>query len=476
MQDKPLTIVWFRQDLRVSDNPALAAALGSDHVLPIYILDDENAGNWAMGGASRCWLHRSLESLNQSLGGKLNFFSGNAISIIETLCQTHSVDAVYWNRCYEPWRCNRDAKIKSKLQANDIEAVSFNASLLWEPWTVSKKDGTPYQVFTPYYQKGCRAIAPPREPISMPTTGSYVESVATAVPLQQLGLIGSGEWQQTLLDQWQIGESAAQLKLDQFCHDGLNDYRKGRDFPALASTSMLSPHLHFGEISPQQIWQRIEQECAHNHSDNPSHFQRELGWREFSYYQLYHFPKLPEKVFKEKFARFDWLDDPTGLEQWQKGLTGIPIIDAGMRELWQTGYMHNRVRMLVASFLIKNLLIDWRHGARWFWDCLLEADLASNSASWQWCAGSGADAAPYFRIFNPVLQSGKFDGDGDYILRFCPELKRLPKRYLHCPWEADTAILAEAGIELGHDYPEPIVELKPSRVRALDRFKALKTA
>ncbi|MFT5219750.1 MAG: deoxyribodipyrimidine photo-lyase [Planctomycetota bacterium] len=476
MQDKPITILWFRQDLRLSDNPALAAALACGHVLPIYILDDENAGNWAMGGASLGWLHRSLESLNQSLDGKLNFFRGDAVSIIESLCREQAVAAVYWNRCYEPWRIARDAKIKSMLQASNIEAGSFNGSLLWEPWTVSKKDGSPYQVFTPYYQKGCRAIAPPREPILMPTTASFVDPVTGAVTLQQLALIGSGDWQRPLLEQWQIGESAAQHKLDQFCRSGLTDYRKGRDFPALASTSMLSPHLHFGEISPQQIWQRIEQESTHNHSDNPAHFQRELGWREFSYYQLYHFPELPDQAFKAKFARFEWLDDSTGLQQWQKGQTGIPIIDAGMRELWQTGYMHNRVRMLVASFLIKNLLVHWRHGARWFWDCLLEADLASNSASWQWCAGSGADAAPYFRIFNPVLQSGKFDPDGDYILRFCPELQRLPKRYLHCPWEADAAVLAEAGIKLGRDYPEPIVELKSSRVRALDRFKALKSA
>jgi len=470
-----IAIAWFRQDLRIHDNPALAAAAEHHALLPIYILDDENAGDWAMGGASRAWLHQSLAALNRSLGGRLQLFSGDARTIIQRLVDDFDIDAVYWNRCYEPWRIKRDAPIRQDLIASGVVTRSYNASLLWEPWEVAKQDGTPYRVFTPFYQKGCRLAPAPRQPQPAPANlRCYPEDIGFAQTLDALGLVADDQdWHAPLRSHWQIGEDAANDRLEQFCQDRLQDYRRARDFPAIDATSRISPHLHFGEISPQQLWHRTEQDRRLESADGASHFLRELAWREFSVHLLYHFPGLPETNFNARFDRFEWRDDPTALKRWQRGQTGFPIVDAGMRELWQTGYMHNRVRMIVASFLIKNLLIHWRNGADWFWDCLFDADLANNSASWQWCAGSGADAAPYFRIFNPVLQSEKFDPRGDYLLRYCPELAGLPPRLRHKPWEASAAQLHAAGIQLGVDYPLPMVDLKVTRERALQRFKDL---
>ena len=472
---KSLSIVWFRQDLRIHDNPALNAAAEYDTLLPIYILDDANAARWAMGGASRAWLHHSLAALNHSLDGRLQLLVGDAREIIGHLLAEQPVEAVFWNRCYEPWRVQRDLLIKQDLQGLGVTSRSFNASLLWEPWEVAKKDGTPYRVFTPFYQKGCRQALPPRQPLAPPPRLSYhANDIAFAQPLDALELLPAPPgWHQELCSQWQIGEQCANDQLDQFCDDQLADYTLARDFPAIDATSRLSPHLHFGEISPHQLWHRIEHIGLQAQSDGPSHFLREIAWREFSYHLMYHFPGLAEANFNPRFDGFEWLEDASALALWQRGNTGFPIVDAGLRELWQTGYMHNRVRMIVASFLIKNLLIHWRNGADWFWDCLVDADLANNSASWQWCAGSGADAAPYFRIFNPVLQSERFDAEGHYLLRYCPELGGLPARLRHKPWQASEAQLQEAGIRLGIDYPKPMVDLKITRERALQRFKAL---
>ena len=474
LQHKSIKLIWFRQDLRLADNPALTAAIQSGVVLPIYILDDVNAGDAAMGAASRAWLHHSLASLNTSLNGLLRLFRGDADSIIKALTQSLPIDAVFWNRCYEPWRIKRDKQIKSHLTDAGIEVHSFNGSLLWEPWTVSKKAGTPSRVFTPYYKKGCLSLPSPRQTLVAPKDFPIHEPVVEdSMALEDLELLPDQDWYQAMLDQWQIGEAAASEKLEQFCTDSLDQYREGRDYPAQNTTSRLSPHLHFGEISPQQAWHRIDHAAMQDGGDGPAHFQSELAWREFSYYLLYHFPDLPKKNFNPRFDDFEWRDDDAGLRCWRLGQTGFPIVDAGLRELWQTGYMHNRVRMIVASFLIKNMLIHWRHGADWFWDCLVDADLASNSASWQWCAGSGADAAPYFRIFNPVLQSEKFDPRTEYLLRYCPELAALPLRYRHKPWEAPAEVLKASDLELGVDYPRPILDLKTTRERALARYKAM---
>ncbi len=472
--DRPLTIVWFRQDLRLSDNPALCSAAASGEILPIYILDDISAGDWSMGGASRAWLHHSLEALDESLAGKLRFFSGDALQLLERLVEQLPVSSVCWNRCYEPWRTARDSRIKKMLKQRGVEAESFNGSLLWEPWEISKGDGTPYKVFTPFYRNGCLKGPPPRQPLPAPENITcFTGSIADECSLDQLSLLPELPWANQVMEHWQVGEQAAAEQLEDFRQHRLGDYRIGRDFPARESTSRLSPHLHFGEISPRQVWYSIEQAGAWQQDDNPEHFQRELAWREFSTHLLYHWPNLPTENFNAKFDPFPWHDDSEALQRWQRGRTGFPIIDAGMRELWQTGYMHNRVRMIVASFLIKNLLIDWRQGERWFWDCLVDADLANNSASWQWCAGSGADASPYFRIFNPLTQSEKFDPQGRYLARYCPELSGLPVKQRHQPWTASDSQLRDAGIVLGQGYPLPMVDLKETRERALALYKEL---
>jgi deoxyribodipyrimidine photo-lyase len=474
MNEQTLTLVWFRQDLRVSDNPALRAAAACGPILPVYILDDVNSGEWAMGAASRAWLHHSLQSLDRSLDGRLRYFAGDAAEVIASLVEKLPIGTVYWNRCYEPWRSRRDRQIKAALAGRGIEVESCNASLLWEPWQVCKPDGDPYRVFTPFYRKGCLSRAAPREPLAPPDElpGDGV-TVAGSVSLDELGLLPREDWYRQMLDHWQIGEDAAHAQLEVFCSAALDNYREARDFPAQEATSRLSPHLHFGELSPHQAWHRIEQ-ARHEHSgDGPGHFQRELAWREFSHHLLYHFPDLPEKNFNDRFDAFEWRENRQGLKAWQRGQTGLPIVDAGMRELWQTGYMHNRVRMITASLLVKNMGVHWRAGEDWFWDCLVDADLANNSAGWQWVAGSGADAAPYFRIFNPLLQSHKFDPSGEYLARYCPELAGLPPKFRHQPWDAPEDVLRDAGLELGVDYPLPVLDLKATRESALEKFRAL---
>ncbi|UTW44341.1 deoxyribodipyrimidine photo-lyase [bacterium SCSIO 12696] len=467
-----LAIIWFRQDLRLSDNPALALAAQHKRVLPIYILDEGSAGEYAMGGASRWWLHHSLTSLNESLQGNLSVYCGDPAIIIGELVKRLGVTAVYWNRCYEPWRTTRDADIKQQLSNSGVAVKSSNGSLLWEPWQVHKNDGGHYKVFTPFYRKGCLQAQPPRAPLKAPRGVHYLSDIEGVSGIGDLNLLPNIPWDAAFYDQWRIGEDHAQIVFEQFIENGLHDYKEGRNFPEKNCVSRLSPYLHFGEISPNQLWHTVRRL-----GDNPNidHFCSELGWREFSYSQLYHNPTLPKQNLQSKFDRFPWADQPDRLNAWQVGLTGIPMVDAGMRELWQTGYMHNRVRMIVGSFLVKNLRLHWHHGERWFWDTLLDADLANNSASWQWIAGCGADAAPYFRIFNPVTQGQKFDPDGSYVRRYIPEIASLPDKYLFSPWEAPEQVLLDAKINLGTTYPKPVVDLKQSRVEALEAFKSLST-
>lgn len=462
-------IFWFRQDLRLHDNPGLIAAAEFGTVIPIFILDDEAAGDYAMGAASRWWLHYSLLALNKQLKNRLQIYCGNAMTILKELCQQYDVDALFWNRCYEPWRIAQDTQIKKSCRDAGITCESFNGSLLWEPWQVLKQDGTPYKVFTPYYRKGCLQKSPPRQPLPKPRL-----SIQSCDPfdLDTLNLLPTIAWDEIMKTTWEIGEVAALKRLKHFVGDGLAGYKEGRNFPAKPHVSKLSAYLHFGEISPNQVWHSVAQvNGLENDCDN---FQSELGWREFSYYLLYHSPDLPSKNFQEKFNRFPWEDNPEYLRRWQRGNTGYPIVDAGMRELWQTGHMHNRIRMVVASFLVKNCLIHWHHGRDWFWDCLVDADLASNSASWQWVAGSGADAAPYFRIFNPITQGEKFDPDGEYTRYYVPELENCPNKYLFKPWEAPDEILKQAGIILGEDYPHPMVDVKTSREAALAAYQKVR--
>ena len=467
---KGIAIHWFRQDLRITDNPSLETAAEFDAVLPIYILDDGNSQEFKMGSASRWWLYNSLQSLNESLDGKLSIYNQNPKIVIQELLEKYEVKAIFWNRCYEPWRIDRDIDIKAYLDDKNIENKSFNSHLLWEPWNISKDDGTPYRVFTPYYKKGCLNAEEPR----LPSKNLEIDTIfhdQDSELIDTLDLLPRINWYSQIQEVWKPGEDGAQKRLDQFLEEGLLDYKEGRNFPFKENVSRLSPHLHFGEISPNEVWYQAKtKESVSGIQKSLEHFLSELGWREFSYYLLYHFPSLPKQNFQPKFNKFPWIKNESFLESWQKGETGYPIVDAGMRELWQTGYMHNRLRMVVGSFLVKNLLIDWREGEDWFWDCLVDADLASNSAGWQWVAGSGADAAPYFRIFNPVTQGLKFDPEGEYTKKYVPELELLPNKYLFNPWEAPKEILEKAGIELGKDYPEPIVDLKYSRELALEAF------
>jgi deoxyribodipyrimidine photo-lyase len=467
---KKVVIYWFRQDLRISDNPALTQAAKQGDILPIYILDDENAREYAAGSASRWWLHHSLKALNASLGKKLSVYQGKPEIILDYILTCFKVEKIYWNRCYEPWRINRDTKIKEHLKKHGIDVCSFNGSLLWEPWNIKKEDGTPYKVFTPFYRKGCLNADEPRVPLSKPEDVNYV-SDQNQIGIDGLDLLPTIRWDTQLEPRWEIGEVGARKRFEAFTDEGLSSYKDGRNIPAKPYVSRLSPHLHFGEISPNQLWYAARSIGDNGHID---HFCSELGWREFSYSQLYHNPELPRKNLQSKFDAFPWVKNVEYLRVWQTGQTGIPMVDAGMRELWQTGYMHNRVRMIVGSFLVKNLRLHWHHGERWFWDTLVDADLANNSASWQWIAGCGADAAPYFRIFNPVTQGQKFDSDGEYVRKYIPEISFLPNKYLFSPWEAPELILKGAGIKLGSNYPNPIIDLKNSREAALIAFQSLK--
>ncbi len=468
------TLFWFRQDLRIADNPGLLEAAKNGSVLPIFILDDANEGMFKKGTSSRWGLHHSLQSLNKSLDNKLAVYSGDAKKIIQKLVTENNITSVHWNRCYEPYRIAQDAEIEATLTKMGVAVKTCNASLLHEPQDVLKDDGTPYKMYTPFYRKGYVQGIAPREPLPVPTKLVFSTPAKAAKTIESLDLLPDKKRCALLEKQWLVGEKEAHKKVAHFLKTKLDHYKEGRDFPGQSNTSHLSPYLHYGEVSPHQVWY-----ATHEKIDsavlrvNGEHFFKELCWREFSYYLLYHFPELPRKNFQPKFDSFPWLYDKTNLKKWQEGKTGYPLVDAGMRELLQTGYMHNRVRMIVASFLIKNLLIHWHEGEKWFWELLVDADLANNSASWQWIAGSGADAAPYFRIFNPITQGEKFDKEGTYTKKFLPELQKLPSKFLFKPWLAPAHVLEAAGIVLGTTYPKPLIDLQESRKKALKAYLTL---
>ncbi|MBI1263010.1 MAG: deoxyribodipyrimidine photo-lyase [Rhizobiales bacterium] len=469
-------IVWFRQDLRLSDNPALSHAVASGQpVVPVFILDDKVM----KGGASRWWLQGSLEALAEALaksGATLVLRRGDAAEEITRLVSETKAGAICWNRCYDPVSTARDARLKEHFKSQGLEVQSFNGSLLAEPWELSTKTGERYKVFTPFW-KSLAAMAPFPHPLPAPKKIRGHSLASDDLADWQLRPTAP-DWAAGFDAHWQPGEQGAQTRLRHFLDEIVMRYKDQRDMPGIDGTSRLSAHLHWGDISPRQIWALAQMHMAAHEGSGRGvdGFLREVGWRDFAIHLVFHWPEMRDKAWKPEYDAFPWKEDAAGLRAWTKGLTGYPIVDAGMRELWQTGFMHNRVRMIAASFLIKDLLVDWREGADWFEDTLVDADLAVNRASWQWVAGSGADAAPYFRIFNPILQGEKFDPDGVYVRRFVPELAALDDRFIHRPWEAPGLMLKEAGIELGKTYPERIVDHAMARDRALAALEAIKSS
>ncbi|MEO3387040.1 deoxyribodipyrimidine photo-lyase [Mesorhizobium sp. CAU 1741] len=475
--DKPV-IVLFRRDLRIGDNRALAAAADTGSpILALFILDEQSSGVRPRGAAALWWLHHSLATLAKRLddvGVPLVLREGRTGAIVEELVSQTGAEAVFWNRRYDPGGVAADSKLKQALRGKGIKAESFDGFLLHEPTKIKTGAGSFYKVFTPFW-KALEAGPEPRDPVDAPTNVNGYRHRVETMPLDKLvPLPTKPDWAGGLRDTWTPGEAGALERLEDFLADGIDGYAKGRDHPSKPATSGLSPHLAHGEITPYQIFAALKERHVDASSTDIATFRKEVGWREFCHHLLFHNPALHEKNFQPAFDDFHWHADKKALRAWQRGLTGYPIVDAGMRELWHTGVMHNRVRMIAASLLTKHLLIDWRDGERWFWDTLVDADEASNPANWQWVAGSGADAAPYFRIFNPVLQGEKFDPEGAYVRRWVPELEQLPDKYLHKPWEAPEKILADGGIKLGDTYPRPIVDHAKARDRALSAYRAMR--
>ncbi|MFT4613724.1 MAG: deoxyribodipyrimidine photo-lyase [Bacteroidia bacterium] len=482
-------IYWFRQDLRLNDLPALQAATATGQpIIACYVLDDVSPGQWSLGAASRWWLHQSLQQLDSELrsrGGKLLLRRGAAPIELPALAQETGASAVYCSRQYEPWAAQQEEAVESLLEIQGVSLHAHEGSLLFSPDALRTGGGTPFKVFTPFWRRA-RSLPQPAMPLAPPQQITFCEKALDGHSLQDLALQPtSPDWAAHWSGLWEPGSKGAGAALSRFLNEALDDYDESRNHPARKGTSKLSAHMHFGEISPRQIWHAVLGFTASNQSSDKSQsqtlalqrdkFLSELGWREFSHHLLTHFPQMPQQPLREQFLRFPWSGQPDHLAAWQSGQTGYPIVDAGMRELWQTGVMHNRVRMIVASFLTKHLLLPWQLGEQWFWDTLVDANLANNSCGWQWVAGCGADASPYFRIFNPTLQGQKFDKEGIYIKRWVPELKDLPAKYLHEPASAPANILNEAGVVINTHYPAPIVNHKEAREAALAAFAAIKS-
>jgi len=448
------TILWLRHDLRLDDNPAFAAAATRGAVVPVFIWAPAEEAPWEPGAASRWWLHQSLEKLTAAFakaGAPLVIRRGPSLAALEALAKETGATHVVWNRRYEPAVIKRDTAIKKALAAKGLEVESFNGALLYEPMHVATKEGRPYQVFTPFW-RSLLARDEPAAPVAAPKKISTVGKAPQSLSIESLGLLPAIDWAATMRETWTPGEAGAAKRMERFLARGLTGYGTERDRPDHDGTSAISPHLHFGEISPRRLWHAVREAVggtpAAKIAGSPEVYLRELGWREFANHLLYHFPHTTDAPLRADYARFPWANDPVGLRAWQRGRTGFPIVDAGMRQLWATGWMHNRVRMIVASFLVKDLRISWLEGAKWFWDTLVDADLAANTLGWQWAAGCGADAAPYFRIFNPTSQAEKFDPDEAYVRQW-------------------------AGAQAA-DYPEPIVDHAEARKLALAALKTLK--
>lgn len=464
-------IVWLRQDLRLTDHPALHAAAETGRpVIALYILDDSENQDWAAGGASRWWLHQSLASLAAELeaaGSRLILRRGASLETLKKIIRETQADTVYWNRLYEPAHIERDKAVKDALKKEGLTVESFNGSLLFEPWEVRNKQGGPYKVYTPYWNAVTSEDKVPA-PLKRPAKFCAPLKWPVSEKLASFGLEPKIAWAEGFREIWEPGRKGAEKKLKAFGGGAVLDYSDERDRPDHYGTSRLSPHLHFGEISPREIWHALKK----NPQTKP--YLRQIIWREFAFHLLYHFPATVTEPLDAKFQKFPWKKNAAHLKAWQKGLTGYPVVDAGMRELWHTGWMHNRVRMIAASFLVKDLMLHWHEGARWFWDTLVDADLPNNTMGWQWVAGCGADAAPYFRVFNPVSQGEKFDPEGRYVRRWVPELAGMPDKFIHKPWQAPENILRLAGVRLGRDYPHPVVDHDIARRQALLAYESVK--
>ena len=472
-------IVWFRQDLRLAGNPALkAAAAAGGPVVPAYVWSPDEEGRWAPGAASRWWLRRSLAALDADLrqrGSRLVLRRGEAAAVLLEIAAATGARAVLWNDRREPTAREQERAVAEALAGAGVEARRFNGSLLADPRALRNRQGKPYRVFTPFW-KALRELpeapAPPAAPRRLAAPARWPRSDR----LGDLGLPAAVDEAGGLAETWQPGEAGAAKRLRRFLDRALAAYPGDRDRPDVEGVSRLSPHLHFGEIGPAQVWRAVGRRAARDPSLAPAAeaFLRQLAWREFGHHLLAHFPFTPEDNLDARFDRFSWRRAPRELAAWREGRTGFPVVDAGLRQLRETGWMHNRVRMIAGSLLVKHLLLDWRQGAAWFWDTLVDADLANNTLGWQWVAGCGADAAPYFRVFNPVRQGGRFDPDGAYVRRWVPELSALPARWIHAPWTAPAAALTEAGLRLGRDYPRPLVDPDAGRRRALDAYRRLR--
>ncbi len=474
--DKPI-LVLFRTDLRMADNRALSAAAATGRpVIPVFIFDEESEGVRPVGGARRWWLHQSLSALGHrmaALGAPLLLRRGPMLEQTLAMLEETGADMVLWNRRYDPPEASIDAEMNTALGKTGIRTLDFDGHLLHDPSLLKTGSGGPYKVYSPFW-RALIAEAEPRDPVDAPSQLRPFAKALASDSLDDWALMPvKPDWSGGFRSAWTPGEDGAQARLRDFLDGPVSGYGESRDIPGAQGTSSLSPHLANGEITPFQIFSALKS----GKIDAPSHdlekFRKEVGWREFAYHLLFHNPDLRNANFNDRFDDFPWKPDADLLRRWQRGQTGYPIVDGGMRQLWQTGWMHNRVRMIVASFLVKHLLIDWREGEKWFWDTLVDADPANNPASWQWVAGSGADAAPYFRIFNPILQGEKFDPDGTYVRRYVPELKHLPARYIHKPWESPKAELEQARVKLGDNYPVTVIEHQNARKRALLAYKAI---
>ena len=474
-------VVWFSKDLRLEDNPALYHAVDRhDVVIPVFIWAPEEDGAWPPGDARRWWLHYALQALGTALqdqGLRLVLRAGSSLEALRDVIKETGADAVYWNKRYEPALRQRDRHLAEALREDGVVCDAFEGAILHDPERVQTGRGGPYRVFTPFWKKLQRVLCvPPPLPTPRLVWTKAPQAWPASLHLDALGLLPTVDWAEGLRSTWTPGEQAARQRLRRFLDDTLLDYATLRDRPDIDGTARLSPYLCYGELSPRQVWHAVKEGRQKPPMNEAAEvFLRQIAWREFAYHLLYHYPETPTVPLKDTFEAFTWRDDAEGLRRWQQGRTGYPIVDAGMRQLWHIGWMHNRVRMIVASFLTKDLLLPWQEGARWFWDTLVDGDLANNTMGWQWAAGSGADAQPFFRIFNPVSQGKRYDPEGVYVRRWVPELKALPDRYLHQPWQAPADVLKRAGVVLGQTYPAPLVDHRFARERALEAYQDVRS-